>query len=374
MDQFAPRLSFFFAIGMNYFMEVAKLRAARSLWAELVHRFEPKSPKSMALRTHCQTSGWSLTAQDPYNNVARTCIEAMAAAHGHTQSLHTNSLDEAIALPTDHSAQIARNTQLFIQEETGTCEVIDPWGAVTMWSGSPTTSGNARSPTSGRSRPWAAWRRRSRAGFPSGASRRRRLAPRPGIDSGAQTIVGVNKLRPAREADLDILRVDNSAVRAAQIARLETLRRERDIGAVERALSALTHAAESGEGNLLALSIDAARAKATVGEMSDALEKVYGRHEADPSLDRGGVPNRDGRSERRHSTHPGARRIVRAPARPPAPHPRGQDGPGRPRPGSKGDRHRVRRPRLRRRHRAVVPDAGGNGPPRGGRTTSTSSG
>jgi methylmalonyl-CoA mutase len=280
VDAFAPRLSFFFAIGMNYFMEVAKLRAARSLWAELVHRFEPKNPKSMALRTHCQTSGWSLTAQDPYNNVARTCIEAMAAAHGHTQSLHTNSLDEAIALPTDHSARIARNTQLFIQEETGTCDVIDPWGG-SYYVEKLTHDLRERAILHMREiDEMGGMAAALESGLPKRRIEEAAARTQARIDSRKQTIVGVNKLLPAHEADLEILRVDNSAVRAAQIARLEALRRERDDVSVTRTLIALTNAAESGDGNLLALSIEAARAKATVGEMSDALEAIYGRHEA----------------------------------------------------------------------------------------------
>jgi methylmalonyl-CoA mutase len=280
VDAFAPRLSFFFAIGMNYFMEVAKLRAARSLWAELVHRFEPKNPKSMALRTHCQTSGWSLTAQDPYNNVARTCIEAMAAAHGHTQSLHTNSLDEAIALPTDHSARIARNTQLFIQEETGTCDVIDPWGG-SYYVEKLTHDLRERAILHMREiDEMGGMAAALESGLPKRRIEEAAARTQARIDSRKQTIVGVNKLLPAHEAYLEILRVDNSAVRAAQIARLEALRRERDDVSVTRTLTALTNAAESGDGNLLALSIEAARAKATVGEMSDALEAIYGRHEA----------------------------------------------------------------------------------------------
>ena len=280
IDDFAPRISFFFAIGMNYFMEVAKLRAARALWARLLRPFAPQNAKSLALRTHCQTSGWSLTAQDPFNNVVRTCIEAMAAAHGHTQSLHTNSLDEALALPTDFSARISRNTQLFLQQEAGACAVIDPWAgsyyverlthelAHRAWSQIEeieALGGMARALESG---------------LPKMRIEEAAARTQARIDSGRQTIIGVNKNRLAQEAPLEILKVDNTAVREAQIARLCKLRAERDGAAVARRLSALTHSAEGGEGNLLALSVEAARAGATVGEISAALEQVYGRHQA----------------------------------------------------------------------------------------------
>ncbi|MCA9530524.1 MAG: methylmalonyl-CoA mutase [Myxococcales bacterium] len=280
IDAFAPRLSFFWAIGMNFFMEIAKLRAARLLWANLMAQFEPKNPKSLALRTHCQTSGWSLTAQDVYNNVARTCIEAMAATQGHTQSLHTNSLDEAIALPTDFSARIARNTQLYLQLESGTTSVIDPWGG--SYYVERLTHELAR-------RAWAhieeieglgGMTRAIEAGVPKLRIEEAAARTQARIDSGEQMIVGVNAYRLDEEEDLDVLRVDNTAVREAQIARLRALRAERDERALRPKLEALTNAARSGEGNLLALAIDAARARATVGEISDALEKVYGRYEA----------------------------------------------------------------------------------------------
>ena len=281
VDAFAPRLSFFFAMGMNYFMEVAKLRAARLLWAKIVKSFGPKNPKSMALRTHCQTSGWSLTAQDVYNNVTRTCVEAMAAVHGHTQSLHTNSLDEALALPTDFSARIARNTQLFLQHETDSCKLIDPWGG--SFYVERLTHELAH-------RAWAHIQEVEEAGgmakavdtglpklrIEEAATRTQAL-----IDSGRQTVVGVNKLRPTEEEALDVLQVDNSAVREAQVARLQALRRDRDPQAVEQSLQALTACAEDGDGNLLALAVDAARRRATVGEISDALSKVWGRHQAE---------------------------------------------------------------------------------------------
>ena len=290
VDAFAPRLSFFWAIGMNFFMEVAKLRAARLLWARLVRDFEPKNAKSLSLRTHSQTSGWSLTAQDPFNNVIRTCIEAMAATQGHTQSLHTNALDEALALPTDFSARIARNTQLVLQQESGTTRVIDPWGGSAYVE---TPDLRPRSPrvgrTSRRSRRPAAWPRPSTQGLPKLRIEEAAARTQARIDSGRQPVIGVNKYRVTDDAMLDVLKIDNTAVRREQAEKLRRLREERDPAAAEAALDALTRAAGAaadgsrGPGldqNLLALAIDAARAKATVGEISDALEKVYGRHAA----------------------------------------------------------------------------------------------
>lgn len=280
IDVFAPRLSFFWAIGMNYFMEIAKMRAARMLWAKLVKQFNPQNAKSMALRTHCQTSGWSLQEQDPFNNVARTCIEAMAAVLGHTQSLHTNALDEAIALPTDFSARIARNTQLFLQYETGICDVVDPWG------GSYLVETLTHELTH---RAWAhiqeidelgGMAKAMETGLPKMRIEEAAARRQAHIDSGKETLIGVNKYRLSKEDPIDILEVDNTAVRQAQIARLENLRSERDSAKVEATLNALTHCAETGDGNLLALAIDAARARATNGEISDALEKVWGRHKA----------------------------------------------------------------------------------------------
>ncbi|MCY1023166.1 methylmalonyl-CoA mutase [Pyxidicoccus sp. MSG2] len=280
VDAFAPRLSFFWAIGMNFFMEVAKLRAARLLWARLLKDFKPKSDKSLALRTHCQTSGWSLTAQDVYNNVVRTCVEAMAATQGHTQSLHTNSLDEAIALPTDFSARIARNTQLYLQLESGTTRVIDPWGG--SYYVERLTHELAH-------KAWAhiqevealgGMTKAIEAGLPKLRIEEAAARTQARIDSGRQAIIGVNKYPPEREDRIDILKVDNSAVRESQVARLRELRAERNADDVRRRLDALTEAGRRNEGNLLALAIDAARAKATVGEISDALEKVYGRYEA----------------------------------------------------------------------------------------------
>jgi methylmalonyl-CoA mutase len=280
IDAFAPRVSFFWAIGMNYFMEIAKMRAARLIWAKLIKQFNPRDPKSMALRTHSQTSGWSLTEQDPFNNVIRTCIEAMAAALGHTQSLHTNSLDEAIALPTDFSARIARNTQLYLQEETGICRVIDPWGgsyyveALTdllmrrAWEHIQEIEG------------LGGMAKAIETGLPKMRIEEAAARRQAHIDSGRETVVGVNKYRLAKEDPIEILEVDNSAVREAQIARLNELRSGRDEARVQATLRALTRSAGSGEGNLLALAIDAARARASLGEISQAMEKVWGRHTA----------------------------------------------------------------------------------------------
>ena len=283
IDSFAPRLSFFWGIGMNYFMEVAKLRAARLLWARLITPFNPKNPKSTMLRTHCQTSGWSLTAQDVFNNVGRTHIEAMAAVDGHTQSLHTNSLDEALALPTDFSARIARNTQIFLQTEAQHCSQIDPWGgsyyverlthdlaarALSHIEEIESLGGMAAAID---------------AGIPKLRIEESAARTQARIDSGAQSVVGVNKYLSDEKDDIPILKVDNAKVRQGQIARLNQLRADRDTGAAMDALDALTKAADTREGNLLALAVDAARKKATVGEISDALEKVYGRFEAKPS-------------------------------------------------------------------------------------------
>jgi methylmalonyl-CoA mutase len=280
VDAFAPRISFFFAIGTNFFMEVAKLRAARLLWAKLMKQFEPENPKSLALRTHCQTSGWSLTAQDVYNNVVRTCVEAMAATQGHTQSLHTNSLDEALALPTDFSARIARNTQLYLQLESGTTRPIDPWGGSYYVERLTHDLAQRALEHIAEVEELGGMTRAIEAGLPKLRIEEAAARTQARIDSGRQTIVGVNRWRLEQEDELEVLKVDNSAVRQAQLARLEELRRTRDAGAVEGKLAALTRCAESGEGNLLALAVDAARSKATVGEISLALEKVWGRYEA----------------------------------------------------------------------------------------------
>jgi methylmalonyl-CoA mutase len=281
VDAFAPRLSFFFAIGMNFFMEVAKLRAARLLWAELMARFEPTSNKSLALRTHCQTSGWSLTAQDVYNNVVRTCIEAMAATQGHTQSLHTNSLDEALALPTDFSARIARNTQLQLQLESNTTRPVDPWGGsyYVEWLTDQLAS-RARTHIA-EIESLGGMVKAIEAGVPKLRIEEAAARTQARIDSGRQRIVGVNCWKPTETEAIPVLKVDNAAVRRTQIERLAKLRVERDQAACTRSLDALTRVAETGEGNLLAAAIDAARARASVGEISWALETVWGRHRAE---------------------------------------------------------------------------------------------
>jgi methylmalonyl-CoA mutase len=280
VDTFAPRLSFFWALGMNYFMEIAKMRAARVLWASIIKQFNPKNPKSMSLRTHSQTSGWSLTEQDPFNNVIRTCIEAMAAALGHTQSLHTNSLDEAIALPTDFSARIARNTQLYLQHETGITKVIDPWGGsylVEYLTDSLIKKG------------WnhileiesfGGMTKAIEAGIPKMRIEEAAARRQARIDSGLETIVGVNKYKLKKEDPIEILEVDNTAVRLSQIKRLNKIKNNRDEKKVKSALDAITKCAKNNDGNLLDLSIKAARVRATLGEISDAIEKVSGRYKA----------------------------------------------------------------------------------------------
>ena len=281
IDAFAPRLSFFWAVGMNYFMEVAKLRAARLLWAKLLKPFGPKNPRSLSLRTHCQTSGWSLTAQDVMNNVTRTCIEALAATHGHTQSLHTNAFDEALALPTDFSARIARNTQLLIQEETGTCRTIDPWGG--SYYVERLTHDLARRALQHIEEVEAAggMAKAIEQGIPKLRIEEASARTQARIDSGQQTVVGVNRFRTEVEETVDVLKIDNAAVRHAQEAKLARLRADRDEAALASRLEALTQSATTGEGNLLALAVDAARARATVGEITAALEKVWGRHVAE---------------------------------------------------------------------------------------------
>ncbi|MBR0074041.1 MAG: methylmalonyl-CoA mutase, partial [Bacteroidales bacterium] len=284
VDDFAPRLSFFWGVGMNHFMEIAKMRAARMLWAKIVRQFDPKNPKSLALRTHSQTSGWSLTEQDPFNNVARTCIEAMGAALGHTQSLHTNALDEAIALPTDFSARIARNTQIYLQEETNICRVVDPW------------AGSYYVETLTNEIAHRAWghiqeveklggmAKAIESGIPKMRIEEASARKQSRIDSNVDTIVGINKYRLDHEDPIETLEVDNTAVREAQIKRLAKLRAERNNDEVQACLDALTRCAETGEGNLLALSIDAARKRASLGEISYALEKVFGRSKAKINL------------------------------------------------------------------------------------------
>lgn len=280
IDDFAPRISFFWAIGKNFFMEIAKLRAARVLWAKIIKQFKPQNPKSMALRTHCQTSGWSLTEQDPYNNIIRTCVEALASVLGHTQSLHTNALDEAIALPTDFSARIARNTQLYLQEETGICRTIDPLGGSYYLEYLTDALMNKAWLHIQEIESFGGMAKAIESGLPKlrieEASTRRQAR----IDSGAEIIVGVNKYRPNFEPKIPILEVDNSAVRQKQIHRLEELKRTRDNEIVQQKLDALTKCAETKEGNLLSFAIEAARARATLGEISFALEKVWGRYKA----------------------------------------------------------------------------------------------
>ena len=281
VDQFAPRVSFFWAIGMNYFMEIAKLRAARMLWAKLMKPFKPEDARSLSLRTHCQTSGWSLAAQDVFNNVSRTMIEAMAATQGQTQSLHTNALDEALALPTDFSARIARNTQIVLQQEAGATRIVDPWGgsyyverltyelAKKAW-------GHIEEVEA-----LGGMTKAIEAGIPKLRIEEAAAKTQARIDAGVQSVIGVNKYQPTDEAPIDVLKVDNSAVMHMQLDKLKRLKAERDPAALKEALDALTRAADRGNGNLLALAIDAARAKATVGEISSALEKVYGRHRAE---------------------------------------------------------------------------------------------
>ena len=281
IDRFAPRISFFWAIGMNFFMEVAKLRAARLVWAKLMKPFEPKDQRSLSLRTHCQTSGWSLAAQDVFNNVVRTAVEAMAATQGHTQSLHTNALDEALALPTDFSARIARNTQIVLAQESGTTRMVDPWGG--SFYVERLTYELAK-------RAWGhiqeveelgGMAKAIEAGLPKLRIEEAAAKTQARIDAGQQSVIGVNKYRPEQEPAVSLLKVDNAAVRQLQIDKLARLKRERDPKAIEDALSALTRNAAGGNANLLALAIDAARAKATVGEISSALEQVFGRHRAE---------------------------------------------------------------------------------------------
>ncbi|TGM42730.1 methylmalonyl-CoA mutase [Leptospira biflexa] len=280
VDEFAPRLSFFWAIGMNHFMEIAKMRAGRLLWAKIVNQFQPKSTKSLALRTHCQTSGWSLTEQDPFNNVGRTCIEAMAAALGHTQSLHTNALDEAIALPTDFSARIARNTQIYLQEETNIHRVIDPWGGSFYVEKLTNDLVHKAWDLITEVQKLGGMAEAIETGIPKMRIEEASARKQARIDSGKDVIVGVNRFRLDKEAPLDILDIDNTAVRIAQIKRLEQMKKDRDNMAVEAALNAITKCAETGNGNLLELAVDAARKRASLGEISYAMEKVFGRYKA----------------------------------------------------------------------------------------------
>jgi len=284
VDAFAPRLSFFWAIGMNFFMEIAKMRAARLLWAKLMaEEFKPRDPRSLALRTHCQTSGWSLAAQDVFNNVVRTCVEAMAATQGHTQSLHTNALDEALALPTDFSARVARNTQLILQQESGTTRTIDPWGGSFYVERLTYDLATRALKHIEEVEKIGGMTKAIAAGIPKRMIEQAATATQGRIDSGRQTIVGVNKYRTDKDADISILKVDNRAVRRQQLEKLTRLKAQRDEAVVQSALDALTRSAETGTANLLAGAVAAARAKATVGEISYALEKVFGRHRAEVS-------------------------------------------------------------------------------------------
>ncbi len=282
IDAFAPRFSFFWAIGMNFFMEVAKLRAARLIWAQLMEtEFAPENPKSLSLRTHSQTSGWSLTAQDVFNNVIRTTVEAMAATQGHTQSLHTNSLDEALALPTDFSARIARNTQLFLQQESGTTRVIDPWGGSYYVESLTKALADKALGHIAEIEELGGMAKAIEKGIPKLRIEEAAARTQARIDSGTQTVVGVNKYKPASEDQIDVLKVDNQQVRANQLTKLERLRADRDESTTQAALDALTACAQNGGGNLLDLSVKAARARATVGEISYAMEKAFGRHQAE---------------------------------------------------------------------------------------------
>jgi len=280
IDEFAPRLSFFWAIGMNHFMEIAKMRAARMLWAKIVKQFNPQNPKSLALRTHCQTSGWSLTEQDPFNNVGRTCIEAMGAALGHTQSLHTNALDEAIALPTDFSARIARNTQIYIQQETDITRQVDPWAGSYYVESLTNELAEKAWDLIEEVEKLGGMATAIETGIPKMRIEEAAARTQARIDSGEQKIIGVNEYRLGKEEPIDILEVDNTAVREQQIARLKALKAKRDNVAVKKALDAITACATTGKGNLLELAVEAARVRATLGEISDACEKVFGRYKA----------------------------------------------------------------------------------------------
>ena len=280
IDNFAPRLSFFWAIGMNHFMEIAKMRAARMLWAKLIKQFDPKNPKSMSLRTHCQTSGWSLTEQDPFNNVARTCVEALAAALGHTQSLHTNALDEAIALPTDFSARIARNTQIYLQQETNITKVVDPWAGSYYVEALTHEIAHKAWEYIQEVEKLEGMAKAIETGIPKLRIEEAAARKQARIDSGKDIIVGINRFRPEKEEPIEILEVDNTKVRQSQIERLNKLKAERNEEEVQKALEAITKCAETGEGNLLDLAVVAARKRATLGEISYACEKVFGRYKA----------------------------------------------------------------------------------------------
>ncbi len=364
VDAFAGRLSFFFAIGMNFFMEAAKLRAARLLWHRIMEGFGAKKPASLMLRTHCQTSGVSLQEQDPYNNVVRTAYEALAAVLGGTQSLHTNSFDEAMALPTEFSARIARNTQLILQHETGVTRVVDPLaGSYYVESLTAELAQKA----------WAlieevdamgGMTKAVASGMPKLRIEESAARRQAAVDRGEEVIVGVNRYRLAQEDPLQIRDVDNVGVREAQLARLARIRATRDAAACEGALAALERAATSG-GNLLAAAVEAARARATVGEISDAMEKVFGRHRAEVKT-LAGVYGAAYEGDDAFRGDSGGCGDIRRGRGPPAADAGGQDGPGRSRPWGEGHRHRLRRHRLRRGCGAAVPDARGGGAGRAG--------
>ena len=348
-------------MGMNFFMEIAKLRAARLLWSELMAEFEPKDPRSSMLRTHCQTSGVSLTASDPYNNVVRTTVEALAAVLGGTQSLHTNALDEALGLPTPFSARIARNTQLILAEETGITHVADPLGGSFYIESLTQSLADEARKLIAEVEELGGMTRAVEAGLPQRQIERSAASKQARIDRGEETVVGVNKYRPDEADQVDILEVDNSEVREIQIARLERLREARDEAALGATLQALAAAARAGDGNLLELSIEAVRARATVGEVSQTLGEVFTRHRATiGSIS--GVYGRGLRGRRGLPGHPPAGGGLRREERAPAAHAGGQDGPGRARPGSQGHRHGLRRHRLRGGLGRPLPDAAGSRP------------
>ena len=361
IDQFAPRISFFWAIGMNYFMEIAKLRAARMLWAKLIKPFNPEDARSLSLRTHCQTSGWSLAAQDIFNNVPRTMIEAMAATQGQTQSLHTNALDEALALPTDFSARIARNTQIVLQQEAGATRIVDPWGgsyyverltyelARKAWGHIEEIEGLGGMANA------------IDAGIPKLRIEEAAAKTQARIDAGVQSVIGVNKYSPVDEHPIEVLKVDNSAVRQKQLDKLARLKAERDPAALQEALDALTRAADRGNGNLLALAIDAARAKATVGEISSALEKVFGRHRAEIKAITGVYKREVGMTGAVERVRTAVEAFETAEGRRPALVGR-QDRTGWPRSRSKGDCLGLRGSRVRCGYWAPVRDTGRGGP------------
>ena len=360
IDEFAPRLSFFFGIGMNFFMEIAKLRAARLLWAQLIAPFGPQNKASLALRTHCQTSGVSLTEQGPHNNIVRTTIEALAAVLGGTQSLHTNSFDEALALPTPFSMGIARNTQLILAEETGIPHVVDPLGGSYYVESLTHSIAGAAMSLIDEVEALGGMTKAVESGMPKlrieAAAARRQAA----IDRGEEVIVGVNKYRTEESAEVQLLDVDNDKVRNAQVARLNRLKKIRDQAKCDAALAALTDAAKTGTGNLLELSIAASRARATVGEISDALEQVFTRHHA-ATQSISGVYGGQYRDDRSLPPHPARDRRLCRRRGPPTAHAGRQTGTGRPRSRRQGDRHRICRYRLRCRYRAAVPNPGGGG-------------